>query len=120
MSISKRTVLAVAAIAGIAATGGSAFTGSNDVADSVAGYGTSAVSGATVTSVVHTLSADGTAITSTKLTFDESQEGRTVKAGFDTGSLQTCTVDGGGLTATCDYTTEYTTEGASSFNVAVS
>jgi hypothetical protein len=120
MFIRKRTVLAVVAVAGIAAAGGSAFTDSNTVPDSVAGYGTSSVSGATVTNVAHTLSADGSAITASTLTFDTAQTGRTVKAGFDSSSLQSCSLAADALSATCTYTTGYDTATATSFNVAVS
>lgn len=121
MFMHKRTILAAVAVAGIAAAGGSAFTASNTVDDSVAGYGTSTVSGATVSAVAHTMSADGTTITSTLLTFDAAQTGRTVKAGFGTADLEACTVDATeGLTATCTYATPYDTASATAFNVAVS
>lgn len=120
MSIRMRTILAVAAVGGIAAAGGSAFTASNDVADSVAGYGTSTVSGATVTSVVHNLSADGSQIVSSTLTFQDPQTGRTVMAGFDGDPLQSCSLATDALSATCTYSVGYDTATASKFNVAVS
>jgi hypothetical protein len=121
MSISKRTVLAVAAIAGIAAAGGSAFTDSNTVPDSVAGYGTSTVSGATVSTVVHTLSGDGSKITGTTITFSTAQSATAVvKAGFGSSDLEACTLGGGNTTATCTYADGYDTATATSFNVAVS
>ena len=120
MSIRKRTILAVVAISGIAAAGGSVFTDSNVVADSVAGYGTSTVSGATVTNVAHTLSADGSEITGSTLTFDTAQTGRTVKAGFGNGSLESCSLATDALSATCTYAIGYDTATATAFNVAVS
>ncbi len=120
MSIRKRTVVATLALAGIAAAGGSAFTDSNTVADSVAGYGSSTVTGATVTGVTHTLSADGSHITASTLTFDAAQTGRTVKAGFDSSSLEACSLAPDTLSATCTYATGYDTVTASTFNVAVS
>jgi len=55
----SKIVLAVAAFGAIAvAAGGSAFTASNTVAPSVLGNGNAAVSGATVTALNYTLSAD--------------------------------------------------------------
>jgi hypothetical protein len=117
----KRTIIAAVAVAGAVAAGGSAFTASNTVEDSVAGYGTSTVSGATASSVVHTLNAEGTSITATEITFTEDQTGRTVKAAFGDASLQSCVVDAtDAAIATCDYTPVFSTAGAESFNVAVS
>src|SRR4051812_9527031 len=60
----KKIVLAVAVIGALAA-GGAAFTASNVVPDSVAGYGTGTVNGADVTKIEHTLGTDGTTIVST-------------------------------------------------------
>ena len=57
----KKIILAVAVIGAIAA-GGVAFTEANTVPNSVAGYKTTTVSGATVSDVQYTLSADGTEI----------------------------------------------------------
>jgi hypothetical protein len=116
--------LGALAVAGLVAAGGSAFTASNTIPDSVAGYGSSAVTGtgATATGVAHTLSADGLAIESSLLTFNVSQEGRTIEAGFGVaGDLQNCIVAGTPfLTATCDYDIPPLTAGAVAFNVAVS
>ena len=50
----KKIVLALVVIGAVAA-GGAAFTASNTVPDSVAGYGTSTVTGATADSVHYTL-----------------------------------------------------------------
>jgi hypothetical protein len=120
MFMHKRTVVTAVAVAGIAAAGGSAFTAGNTVANSVAGYGTSTVSGATVTGVSHTLSADGSKITATTLTFNAAQTGRTVKATFGTSAMEACTLSTDALSATCTYATGYDTATASAFNVAVS
>jgi hypothetical protein len=120
MSIRKRTLLATVAVAGIAATGGTAFTAGNTVADSVAGYGTSTVSGATVTDVSHTLSGDGSTIIASTVQFQDAQTGRTVKAGFGTTALETCTLAGDALSATCTYLSGYDTATSTAFNVAVS
>lgn len=120
MSMRKRTLFAAVVLAGVAAAGGTAFTASNTVANSVAGYGTSTVSGATVTNVSHTLSADGSKIESSTVTFEVAQTGRTVKAAFGTSALEACTLAADALSATCTYATAYDTATASAFNVAVS
>ncbi len=64
----KKIVLAVAVIGAIAA-GGVAFTAANTVPDSVAGYETTTVSGATVTDVHYALNSVGDTINSVILTF---------------------------------------------------
>src|SRR3954451_23276498 len=64
----KKIVLAVAVIGAIAA-GGVAFTASNTVPATTAGYGTSAITGATVDSISYTTNGDGTQITDAKITF---------------------------------------------------
>jgi hypothetical protein len=47
-------LVAVAGFAGLVAVGGEAFTASNTVPDSIAGYGQSAVTGATITNIAYT------------------------------------------------------------------
>lgn len=118
----KRIIGAIAVIAAIAA-GGAAFTASNTVPDTVAGYGTSNISGATVTAMHYTLNADGTQITDASLTFHGDQTSNVVKAGFGTDALTTCTVgsyDSGTDTtpASCSGYTQSTASSAT-FNVAV-
>lgn len=121
----KKTLVAFAA-AGLVAAGGSAFTAGNTVSgDNVAGYGSSTVTGATVEAVEHTLSADGSTIVSTALTFTtDLNAGHQVKAQFGTATLQSCTVTVNVSptkdTATCTYTTAPTTSTATDFKVAVS
>ena len=119
----RRIVAAVAAIAVVAA-GGAAFTASNTIPASVAGYGTSNISGATATALTYTLAADGTTITGANLTFTGDQTGRTVKAGFGTAALTACTVGtydsvGDTTPVTCSGYTQ-STASSSTFNVAVS
>src|SRR3954449_5313343 len=66
---STKIAIAIAAIAAIVA-GGTAFTENNDIPlTSVAGYGTSTITGATATALTYTLSPDGTQITAAALTF---------------------------------------------------
>jgi hypothetical protein len=122
----KKIILAVAVIGAIAA-GGAAFTAANTVPDSVAGYGTSVVSGADATSVLHTLSADGTHIVATDLVLTGDHSADTVSAGFGSDNLMAC--DTPVFTTTtavhCDWTVgatvpgHSTDTGADSFNVAV-
>lgn len=122
MYMNRSRLFAATAVAGLVAAGGSAVTESNTIANSVAGYGTSTVSGATATSVVHTLSADGTTIRSTLITFSASVQNRTVKAAFGSADLESCTVGASPFTtATCTYASPYyDTATAQAFNVAVS
>jgi hypothetical protein len=115
--------LGALAVAGIVVAGGTAFTASNTVPASVAGYGTSTISGATATALSYTLSADGTTITGAALTFTGDQTGRTVQAGFGTDALTDCTVGAyDGTTSTSVTCTGFTqaTAASASFNVAVS
>ena len=118
----KRIIGAFVVIAAIAA-GGAAFTASNTVPATVAGYGTSNISGATVTAMHYTLNPDGTVITDASLTFQGDQTGNVVKAGFGTDALTTCTVGsydstGDATPATCTGYTQSTATSAT-FNVAV-
>jgi hypothetical protein len=91
----KSTKIAIAiATAAVIAAGGAALTAGNTVQASVAGYGTSTISGATATEVTYTLNADGTQITAAALIFDGDMTDRTIKAGFDNdATLRACTVD---------------------------
>jgi hypothetical protein len=116
----KRIIGAIAVIGAIFA-GGAAFTASNTVPNTVAGYGTSNITGATVTAMHYTLNGDGTQITAASLTFQGDQTGNVVKAGFGTDNLTTCTVGAfaaGATSATCSGYTQNTTASAT-FNVAV-
>ena len=64
--ISRRMVAAVVVIGALVA-GGAAFTATNVVPAQVVGYGSAAVTGATVSTIHDTLTADGGAITSVTL-----------------------------------------------------
>src|SRR5947209_10692667 len=90
--ISRRMVAVVVLIGAIAA-GGAAFTASNTIPPSVAGYGTSTITGATANSVSYALSSDGTTITDATIVFSGNHSADTVTAGFGTDNLTTCTVD---------------------------
>lgn len=108
--------------AAVVIAGGSAFTASNTVPNSEAGYGTSTVSGENPTNITHTLNATGDKIMTTVLTFADSQEDNTVAAAFGSANLTTCTTETGTeyKVATCDWDTGVTTSTATAFNVAVS
>jgi hypothetical protein len=119
----KTTKIAIAiATAAAIAAGGAALTANNSLPASVAGYGTSNISGATATSLKYTLSADGTEINSAALVFSGDMTGKTIKAGFGTDDLSACTVgsyDGSASTpVTCSGFTQDTHD-SSTFNVAV-
>ena len=120
----KTTLAGVLAVAALAVAAGTASTASNTVADSVAGYGTSTISGATATSLDYTLSADGTTITAADLAFTGDLTEATVGAGFGTDALTDCTVGtfdsvGDTTPVSCSGFTQDTAVSAS-FNVAVS
>jgi hypothetical protein len=123
---SNKKILGALAVAGLVAASGSAFTAGNTVGgDNVAGYGSATVSGATTEAIEHTLSADGTTISSTTLTFTtDLGAGHQVKAGFGSTALENCTVTVNvspeNDTAVCTYSATYTTADATDFRVAVS
>jgi hypothetical protein len=118
----SRRMVAVLVVIGAIAAGGAAFTASNTVPDTTAGYGTSHITGATATDIKYTLSADGTEINSVLLTFTGDLSNDTVQAGFESDNLTTCSApvyDGTtSSTTTCSGYTESTTS-SSTFNVAV-
>lgn len=115
-----RRLLAVAVVVGALAAGGAAFTNSNTLPASVAGYGTTNISGATATDVIYTLSADGTEINSVEIDWNSDVSADTVKAGFGTDALTSCTTTAGSgtSTSTCSGFTQ-STSSALVFNVAV-
>ena len=122
-SKTSKIIGAVAIVAALVGSG-AAFTASNTVPASVAGYGSSTISGATATALNYTLAADGATITGAALTFTGDQTGRTVKAAFGTDALTACTVGtfdsvGDTTPVTCSGYTQ-STASSSSFNVAVS
>ena len=124
MRRNTRTFAAGIAVIASLAAGGAAFTASNTIPDSVAGYGSSTISGATATALSYTRSADGSTITAANLTFDGDQSARTVKGGFGSDALSACTVgaydEGSDSTpATCGGFTQSAAT-ALTFNVSVS
>lgn len=135
MRTNIKKLIGAGAVAGLVATGGSAYTASNTVnGENLAGYGDAVVAGASTSAIEHTLSAAGTTITSTSLTFTtDLPAGAEATAGFD-GTLWTCDISEGAVgadtaegtsddgvdTAVCTYTTAFSSESATSFQVAVS
>lgn len=122
MRITKpiRIVAAVAVIGAVAA-GGAAFTAGETLPTNVAGYGTTSVTGGTVSDLKYTLSTDGQYIDSASLTFSGDLTGDTVGIGFDgysSGDLQACVVGAyttgtpGSTAVTCTFTASTITTAA--------
>jgi hypothetical protein len=93
------------AIAGIAAAGGTAFTASNTQATSqVVGYGSTTISGATVSSMGYNLNAAGNNVDSVTLVLAGDTTGSAVSIGFNGGATTSCGTGtfGTDTTYTCD------------------
>jgi hypothetical protein len=120
--ITARQFLVGLALVAVGSAGGSAITASNTLPNTTAGYGSSTISGATATSIVYTLSADGTEINVVTLLFTGNlTSGKVVKAGFGTDALSSCTIGAysdPNTTVTCSGFSQSTST-ASAFNVAV-
>jgi hypothetical protein len=117
----KSTKIAIAiATAAVIAAGGAALTAGNTVQASIAGYGTSSITGATASEVTYTLNANGTQITDARIIFTTDMSDRTIKAGFDNdATLVDCVVDGTDTSlVTCSGFTQ-STAAAQNFHVAV-
>ena len=83
----KRT-LGAALLAGLALSGAGAFTASNSIANSTAGYGTATVSGVTVTDTNYTLAAlDNSKVTAMSFTHASDLSGKTVKLDLTNGGV---------------------------------
>ena len=117
------SIIAGVAVVGALAAGGAAFTASNTIPDTTMGFGTSHITGATATSLTYTRSADGSHITAATLVFTGDITANTVEAGFNANALETCAAGslvGGNTTVVCTFGTPEPTDGATTFNVAVS
>ncbi len=132
MKRKSRRIVAALVLIGALAAGGAAFTASNTLPNTTAGYGTSTITGATASKIAYTLSSDGLTITGATIdlhtaTASDLTSGYTVQAGFGTGTSVTCTVNASfGTGGTNGTDTEFTcgpftqsTSAASTFNVAV-
>jgi hypothetical protein len=114
-------IIAGIAVIGAVAAGGAVFTATSSVPNTVAGYATSAISGANATSLDYTLSANGDTIELATMIFTENLTGSTVTAGFGADALTPCIVDPtdlAGHTVTCVLSQDTAT--AAAFHVAVS
>jgi hypothetical protein len=116
-------ILIALVVIGALAAGGAAFTASNTIPDTVMGFGTSNITGASATSLTYTRSADGSTITAATLVFTGDIHTNTVEAGFNANALDTCAAGSfaaGSTTVVCTLSTPEPTAGATTFNVAVS
>jgi uncharacterized protein YvpB len=87
-----RVALAATSIAALAA-GGAAFTASNtQPANQIVGYGSTTVTGATVSSLAYVLSANGATVTSVTLVLAGDTTASNVSIGFNGGAIATCGV----------------------------
>jgi hypothetical protein len=78
-------------IAGIAAAGGAAFTNSNtQAATQVVGYGSTTISGATVSSMVYNLNAAGDNVNTMTLVLAGDTTGSAVSIGFNGNATTSC------------------------------
>lgn len=118
----KKRLIAAIAVIGALAAGGAAYTASNTIPDSVAGFGSDTISGATASNIHYVLSADGTTITEVDLTLTGDYHSNTVQVGFNGGALTTCpagTYDGStSTTVDCTGFTQ-STAGATALDVSV-
>src|SRR5579862_3157501 len=132
MKRKSRRFAAALVLIGALAAAGAAFTASNSLPNTTAGYGSSTITGATASKIVYTLSSDGTQITGATLDLHTAStadltSGYTVEAGFGTNNLSSCTVDTTfGTNGTDGTNTQFicsgytqSTSAASTFNVAV-
>ena len=117
--------LGAIAIAGAVAAGGSAFTASNtQPASTVAGYGTTSVTGVTVTSVAYTYNAGRDTITAVTLVVDTDTTGDTIGLAWGAGAAATCsdpgTYDGVGDETTYVCTAAQSVATASAWHIIAS
>lgn len=129
MRFKPTRIVASVAVIGAIAAGGAAFTASETLPTNVAGYGTTTVTGGTVTDLNYDLSTTGEYIDTANLTFSGDVVGDTVGIGFDgydSGALQTCTVGSfttgspGSTAVTCTLpATSVTTSAEDNVDVAV-
>ncbi|MGH2929281.1 MAG: hypothetical protein ACRDL8_13850, partial [Solirubrobacteraceae bacterium] len=78
-------MIAVAVVVGALAAGGAAFTDANVLPATVAGYGTTTVSGAQASDISYTLNSTGDTITAETITWTTDVSANNVEASFDGG-----------------------------------
>lgn len=103
-------IAAAVAVIGAVAAGGAAFTNSNtQPSNSVAGYGTTSVSGGTVTSLTYALSTNGADINTATIVWTGDTTADTTVIGFNGGNTYSCTngaYSSGSTTVTCDLSSD--------------
>jgi hypothetical protein len=107
----KYKLLGAAALIGVLAAGGSAFTASNTMpAGIVKGYGTQTITGVTATSVVYNLNATEDQVLSVTLDLVGDQTANDIRVAFNTDAPALCSGAGVFTTSTL-YTCEFDTGG---------
>ena len=101
-----RTLLGAAALAAIAAAGGSAFTAGNSLPTSnvTKGYGSQTISGVTAESVVYNTNVSKDTITSVGLVLTGDTTAKTIELAFDDAAPAACS-DAGSFDSEADHTT---------------
>jgi hypothetical protein len=116
MRFKTTRIVAAIAVIGAVAAGGAAFTDSNtQPTTSVAGYGTTSVTGGTVTSLTYALSSNGADINTATIVWSGDTSLDTTVIGFNGGGTYSCgtgTFISGSTTFTCDLTTDSVTTAA--------
>jgi hypothetical protein len=107
MTRNRKILVAAVAFGALAvAAGGSAFTASNTVPTTALGQGHATVSGANVTAMNYTLSADKLSVDEVVFTVDPIPSFATAEVKLSSGAASTgwvaCAVNGAGDTITCD------------------
>jgi hypothetical protein len=111
-------LIGAVAVAGLVATGGSAFTGSNSLpaASVTKGYGSQTITGVTATSVTYTTDTPGSTITSVGLILTGDTQTKVIQIAFNDAAPATCSAAGtytvgtpGSTSYTCAVTQDVTT-----------
>ncbi|MCW2584813.1 MAG: hypothetical protein JWN55_329 [Frankiales bacterium] len=111
-------LIGAVAVAGLVATGGSAFTGSNSLpaASVTKGYGSQTITGVTATSVTYTTDTPGSTITSVGLILTGDTTTKVIQIAFNDAAPATCSAAGtytigtpGSTAYTCAVTQDVTT-----------
>jgi hypothetical protein len=101
-----RKLLGAAALAGVLAAGGTAFTASNSLPapDATRGYGSQTISGVTAESVTYNTNAAKDTITSVALVLTGDTTAKTIQIAFDDAAPATCS-DPGAFDDVANHTT---------------
>lgn len=101
-----KILLGGVALAGVLATGGSAFTASNSLpaASVTKGYGSQTITGVTASSVTYNTNTAGDTITSVGLVLTGDTTARAIQIAFNDAAPATCSGTGAFLTPSTTYT----------------